>query len=229
MKKPLFLIPLLFLSACGKPKDPVKRGQAYFMGLGCITCHRVGERGGGQAGPDLTFVGFRKSPEWLDLWLRNPQKWKPGTSMPNFNLTDEVRADLVAYMASLKGDLYKGDKAPWNHPDVKDDPLKRGEVLFNRVGCVGCHGAAGEGGYVNNNVVGGKIPSLTFAADGYSKPEMHERVAKGKESDPADPSQPAPLIRMPAWGEVLAPDEIDALVDYVTSLRPSTGGDDWSE
>lgn len=228
MKKALLLIPLFILSACGKPKDPVQRGKAYFVGLGCITCHRVGERGGGQAGPDLTFVGFRKSPEWLDLWLKDPQKWKPGTSMPNFKLTDEVRADLVAYMSSLKGDLYKGDKAPWNHPDLKDDAVKRGEVLFNRVGCVGCHGGNGEGGYVNNNVVGGKIPSLTFAADGYSHEEMHERITKGKVSDPADASLPAPLIQMPAWGQVLTPDEIDALVAYVSSLRPS-GGDDWSE
>lgn len=228
MKKALLLIPLFVLSACGKPKDPVQRGKAYFVGLGCITCHRVGDRGGGQAGPDLTFMGFRKSPEWLDTWLKDPQKWKPGTSMPNFKLTDEVRGDLVAYMASLKGDLYKGDKAPWNHPSLTEDSVKRGEVIFNRVGCVGCHGSHGEGGYMNNNVVGGKIPSLTYAADGYSKEEMHERIAKGIKSEPADLSQPAPMIEMPAWEKVLTSEEIDAVVDYVNSLRPA-GGDDWSE
>lgn len=226
---PLFLcLAAVLLTACGKPKDPVERGKAYFVGLGCITCHRVGDRGGGQAGPDLTFVGFRKTPEWLDLWLKDPHKWKPGTSMPNFKLKDDVRADIVAYMSSLKGELYRGGKEPWNHPSVKDDPIKRGEVLFNRVGCVGCHGGKGEGGYVNNNFVGGKIPSLTFAADGYSKDEMHERIAEGKTSDPADPGQPAPMIAMPRWEEKLSSDEIDALVDYVTSLRPA-GGDDWSE
>jgi hypothetical protein len=69
----------LLLAACGKPKDPVARGKAYFVGLGCITCHRVGDRGGGQAGPDLTFVGYRKSPEWMDLW-------RPGEVPPAENV-----------------------------------------------------------------------------------------------------------------------------------------------
>ncbi len=229
MKKSLFLAFLFLLSACGKPKDPAVRGQAYFVGLGCITCHRVGNRGGGQAGPDLTFVGFRKSPEWLDRWLKDPSAWKAGTSMPNFKLTDEVRGDLVAYLSSLKGELYIQGPKPWDAPDVKDDSIKRGEVLFNKVGCVGCHGSQGAGGYPNNNVVGGKIPSLTFAADGYSKEEMHKRIADGKKSDPADASQPAPLIYMPRWEEKLTADEIDAVVDYVMSLRPQDKKSDWSE
>ena len=57
---------------------------------------------------------------------------------------------------------------------------------------------------------------------------LHERIAKGKTSDPADASQPAPMIEMPAWEKVLTPEEIDAVIDYVYSLRPA-GGDDWSE
>jgi mono/diheme cytochrome c family protein len=229
VKKALLLVSLFLLAACGKPKDPAARGKAYFVGLGCITCHRVGERGGGQAGPDLTFVGFRKTPEWMDLWLKDPQAWKPGTSMPNYHLKDDVRADLVAYLTSLKGELYRDGKEPWNLPAVKDDPIKRGEVIFNRVGCVGCHGSNGAGGYPNNNVVGGKIPSLTFAADGYSKEEMHQRIAEGKKSDSADGSKAPPLIYMPRWEEKLQPDEIDAVVDYVTSLRPQDKKSDWSE
>jgi mono/diheme cytochrome c family protein len=225
MKNSLAFLALV-LAACGRSDDPVARGKAYFVGMGCITCHRVGDKGGGQAGPDLTFVGFRKSPEWLDLWLKDPSAWKPGTSMPNFKLRDNARADLVAYMVSLKGDLYSAKK-PWAG---EDNATKRGEIIFNRAGCVGCHGDHGRGGYVNNNVVGGKIPSLTLAADGYSKPEMAERISKGKISDPADPAQPHPLIAMPAWGEKLSPEEIDALVEYVTSLRPKTQEkDDWAE
>jgi mono/diheme cytochrome c family protein len=229
LKKLLFLTSILLLSACGKPKDPAQRGKAYFVGLGCITCHRVGDRGGGQAGPDLTFVGFRKEPAWLDLWLKDPHAWKPGTSMPNFHLRDDVRADIVAYLVTLKGELYRDGKEPWNAPSVKDDPVKRGEVLFNKVGCVGCHGSQGKGGYPNNNVVGGRIPSLTLAADGYSKEEMHKRIADGKHSDSADASQPAPMIYMPRWEEKLKPDEIDALVEYVYSLRPQDKKSDWSE
>ncbi len=220
---------LLTLAACGGSKSPEERGRSYFVGMGCITCHRVGEQGGGQAGPDLTTVGFRKTPEWLDLWLKNPSDWKPGTAMPNFKLRDNVRSDLVAYMASLKGDLYRRNP-PWDATGLKDDPVKRGEVLFNRVGCVGCHGDHGKGGYTNNNVVGGKILSLTYVADGYSKEELKTLLRAGRVSEPADAAQPAPMIRMPAWKDYLNEDEMDALVDYLFSLKPAPkAGDDWGE
>jgi mono/diheme cytochrome c family protein len=222
------LIFLLILSACGKAKDPVARGKAYFVGLGCITCHRVGDKGGGQAGPDLTNIGFRKSPEWLDLWLKDPHAWKPGTPMPNFKLKDDVRQDIVAYMVSLKGELYRQDP-PWDTPALKADPVKRGEALFNKAGCVGCHGAKGVGGFPNNNVVGGKIPSLTFVADGYSKEELTERIEGGVKPEMADPSKPAPMIEMPAWKNYLKDDEIRDLVEYLYSLKPAGSGDDWSE
>ncbi len=225
-----FLLPaVLLFTACQKPQDPVARGRAHFVGLGCNTCHTIAGRGGGQAGPDLTYVGFRKSPEWLDLWLKDPAAWKPGTAMPNFKLQDNVRADIVAYMSTLKGDAYRQDP-PWDAPKFAGDPVKRGEALFQYAGCVGCHGVKGAGGYVNNNVVGGKIPALTFTADGYSKEELKDLLAKGRVSTPEDPSKPAPLIAMPAWGQVLKEDEIEALVEYVYSLRPAKqAGDDWSE
>lgn len=206
----------------------MERGRAYFEGLGCITCHRVGNKGGGQTGPDLTTVGLRKTPEWLDLWLKDPAAWKPGTAMPSYKLKDHVRADLVAYLASLKGELYR-QSPPWDRAERMADPVKRGEMLFNRLGCVGCHGDSGQGGYTNNNVVGGKIPALTYTADGYSKEELKTLLRHGRVSIPADPAQPAPMLRMPAWGDYLKDDELDALVEYVFSLRPqSTGQDDWS-
>jgi hypothetical protein len=56
-----------------------ERGASRFVGLGCVSCHRVGERGGGQAGPDLTTTGLRHSKEWLDLWMKAPKEWKPNT------------------------------------------------------------------------------------------------------------------------------------------------------
>lgn len=216
------------LSACQSASDPVSRGKAYFTGLGCNTCHAVAGEGG-QVGPDLTFVGFRKTPEWMEMKLQDPAQWRAASPMPKFNLTAPVRKDVVAYLASLKGEHYLKDK-PWDHPDVKDDLVKRGEMIYNRVGCVGCHGVAGAGGFPNNNVVGGQIPALKLAADGYSKEEMHERISDGKKSDPEDPAKPAPMIEMPAWKNLLSHEEIDALVEYVYSVRPArAAGDDWSE
>ena len=62
-------------------------------------------------GPDLTHVGGRRTivggllennPEQLARWLRNPPAVKPGSRMPNYQLTDEQIEDLVAYLGSLR-------------------------------------------------------------------------------------------------------------------------------
>lgn len=194
------------------------RGKAYFASFGCNSCHRIGNEGG-TLGTDLTYVGFTRSPEWLDLWLKNPQNWKKNTLMPEFNLPDSVRKDLVSYLSTLKGELYRTNP-PWNRAEWMNDAVKRGEAIFASVGCRGCHGEAGKGGYPNNNVHGGLIPSLTRVADGYSKDELKERIRKGIESIAKNPDQPPPMLRMPAWGEVLKEDELEALVEYLFSLRP---------
>jgi mono/diheme cytochrome c family protein len=228
MLKRLCTLALLcgFLAACQSQKTPEALGKAYVSGFGCLTCHRVGNEGG-TVGPDLTFIGFRKSPEWLDLWLKDPHAWKPDTNMPNFHIRDDIRKAMVAYMMTLKGQDYLGEKAPWNAASLKDDTLKRGETIFNRVGCSGCHGTAGAGGYPNNNVVGGKIPSLKFVSDGYSKEELVEKITKGvPQSDKEDPNGPAPMLHMPSWGQVLKKEEIEALADYLISLKPASSGDD---
>lgn len=206
----------------------VKRGKALFTGFGCVKCHSVAGKGG-EYGPDLTTIGFRKSDAWLDQWLRDPHSWKTDTVMPNLNLTDRVRGDLVAYLGSLKGQDYAGAAAPWRHPELASDPVKRGEMIFNKAGCVGCHGRAGVGGYPNNNVVGGRIPALTLVADGFSKDELETKIRVGVPK-PAkeDPSGPDPMISMPAWGQLLGDDDLDALADYLVSLKPKTSAaSDW--
>jgi mono/diheme cytochrome c family protein len=223
-----FLVAAASLAACsGGGSDPVLKGQAAFTGFGCVKCHTIGGEGG-TYGPDLTFVGFRKSKQWIDMWLTNPHAWKPTTAMPNFHLPEEVRAELVEYLSAQKGDGYRKGNEPWQLAELKDDQVKRGETIFNKAGCVACHGLRGAGGYPNNNVAGGQIPSLTNAADGYSKDELKTLLHKGRIAAIADPSQPAPMINMPEWGKVLKDDEIDSVVEFVYSLKPkATKGDEW--
>ena len=88
----------------------------------CGICHST-EPGEAKLGPSLFGVvgrkiasepGFRYSPgiqklnsdSWtpqkLDEWLQNPSKMAPGTAMA-FNLGNEKdRADVIAYLATLK-------------------------------------------------------------------------------------------------------------------------------
>lgn len=203
------------LAACQHASTPVARGELYFDALGCAKCHSIGDKGG-TWGPNLTFIGVRKSPQWLDIWLKDPHAWRKQTVMPNFHLRDNIRADLVAYLSAQKGQAW-GQKRPWqDHPELTS--VQRGQILFNKAGCVACHSQDGRGGYPNNNVVGGQIPALTKVAEGYTKEELMNKIRNGVIPTPADPSQPAPMVFMPQWGKVLSDPEISDVADYLISL-----------
>lgn len=216
------------LSACQPDKsDKVAVGRAYFDALGCAQCHAVGERGNAHWGPDLTTIGHRKSADWLHVWLKDPHAWRKETVMPNFHLTDETREAIVSYLITLKGQDWEKTGKPWDK-DGLSGPA-RGEVVFNKAGCVGCHSQGGRGGFPNNNVVGGQIPSLTKVVEGYTKEELVVKIRSGVTPAPADPGQPAPMIFMPKWGELLKDDEIESVAEYLMSLGAKSGGpkSDW--
>jgi cytochrome c oxidase subunit 2 len=86
-------------------------GQALFGQLGCAGCHSIQGISTGQVGPDLThfksrdvFAGsiFQNDDNSLRAWLLNPPKEKPGSVMPNLNLTQDNINKLVAYLDTLK-------------------------------------------------------------------------------------------------------------------------------
>jgi cytochrome c oxidase subunit 2 len=89
-----------------------QQGQFVFQGRTCGSCHAIaGTPFTGQAGPNLTRFGSRptisagvlvNTPENLARYLRDPQAVKPGIFMPNFRLTEEEIAALVAYLGSLQ-------------------------------------------------------------------------------------------------------------------------------
>lgn len=211
----------LIMTGCssqGAPQDAAARGERDFNGLGCVQCHQIGDRGHAW-GPDLTMLGFRKSATWIDQWLKDPHAWNPKTVMPNFNLKDSTRADLVAFLSAQKGQAWK--EKPWAVASAAAlPPAERGRIIFNAVGCVSCHAKDGYGGYPNNNVAGGLINSLTLVTEGFSKAELHQKVKGGAVPIPDDSSRPAPMLQMPKWGEKLNEREISDVVEYLYTLAP---------
>ena len=217
--KVLTAVLLAALAGCQRATDPVARGREYFHAFGCVRCHAIGATGA-HYGPDLSYIGFRKTAAWLDLWLGNPHAWKGHTVMPNLHLPESVRKDLVAFLAEQKGEAFARDGKPWEAPALAKDPIKRGETIFLHAGCVGCHGIAGVGGNPNNNVVGGEIPSLRGVRDRYNAEELVEKIRLGSIPGAANPHKPAPMVRMPVWGKVLLPAEMKALAAYLVTLDP---------
>ncbi len=215
---PALAVALAACSAQTPLTDPVARGERDFNGLGCVKCHQIGDKGHAW-GPDLTMLGFRKSSAWIDAWLKDPHAWNPKTLMPNFHLKPETRADLVAYLSAQKGQAWP--VKPWQTPEAAAlSSAERGKIIFNAVGCVSCHAKDGYGGYPNNNVAGGLVNALTKVTEGYSRPELHQKIKGGAIPIPNDSKQPLPMLQMPKWGEQLSAKEIDAVVEYLYTLAP---------
>ena len=83
--------------------EAARRGEQLFQTLGCRGCHIVG-RTGGYVGPDLSDSGRRLKPGWIEAWLSEPGKWKPGTLQPNYGLKPEEARALTAYLMTLSTD-----------------------------------------------------------------------------------------------------------------------------
>jgi len=66
----------------------------------CSACHATGGEGG-TVGPALDGVSTRFSTEQLHSWLKDPQAYKPGTAMPNLNLSDDTIQELVTFLNTL--------------------------------------------------------------------------------------------------------------------------------
>lgn len=212
MRRALCLLALL-TAACA-PSEPVSQGRAYYAASSCRNCHRIGAEGR-SAGPDLSFVGFRQSPEWLDLWLKDPKAWRPQTTMPDPRLSPTARRQIVLYLSELKGQDMK--PRPW---ESLTEPVAKGRLIFQRAGCIACHGPAGRGGYPNSNVPGREIPVLARTARTFTKAELVAKIRLGSTPQKEDASGPAPLVRMPAWGEVLSDSELEAVAEYLLTIKP---------
>lgn len=114
------LVAPAFCAAGSKPN--IENGKATFNTM-CSVCHAVQATGGPIEGPNLLGVVGRKAASeptftrysaalkasgltWnkktLNQFLVNPGKKVPGTLMPMLIPDDRTRADVVAYLATLK-------------------------------------------------------------------------------------------------------------------------------
>ncbi|MBI1903928.1 MAG: c-type cytochrome [Planctomycetia bacterium] len=124
--------------------DP-KAGQAalgrLLLGeLNCVACHEPPAAAAAhlapKAAPILDQVGGRVRPEALRAMIADPQKAKPGTTMPDVLSSlpaDEKQAAVESLVHFLASTGAVRDTAP-DHAAAG-----RGEALFHSVGCVGCH------------------------------------------------------------------------------------------
>jgi cytochrome c551/c552 len=115
-----------------------------------------------KVGPNLKDVRLKLRKEWIPVWLRNPQGFRPGTKMPTFwrfadnqdsgpHMRDADGEDQIhAIAAYLWQDGFEGKL-----PEQQRGDTAHGKDLFETRGCLGCHSIGDE-----ENKLGG-----TFAAN----------------------------------------------------------------
>jgi cytochrome c oxidase subunit 2 len=86
-------------------------GAVLFRQKGCASCHTVNGYSAGELGPDLTHLQQRKvfagatfdlNKQNLRVWLRDPPGEKPGSLMPNLELSEAEITKLIAYLETLR-------------------------------------------------------------------------------------------------------------------------------
>ena len=179
---------------------------------------------------------------WIDEHFKDPQQVTraepaigiPESPMPNYDLTDEESRMLTALVLSFGSQVEKeerpipsrfkipapAEKAP---EPVYASSIEHGKAVYQKYGCVACHGIEGRGGIRNNNMdLGEEVPPLVYVAEGFSREALKETIREGKYPARADRSGPTPPLWMPSWKQKLSEAELDAVVDYLLSLHPES-------
>ena len=89
----------------------VKRGERLVSTYGCASCHEISATAPrGEVGPPLRGIAsrsyiaghFANDEIWMTRWLEHPQALKPGTAMPDLNVTRRDALDIAAYLATMR-------------------------------------------------------------------------------------------------------------------------------
>ncbi|MGB0600120.1 MAG: hypothetical protein ACPGLY_25865 [Rubripirellula sp.] len=123
------------------------QGLALLDHFRCAHCH-VGLSGNAvpaALAPNLDSVTSRIDPTYLTRFVADPQKMKPGTSMPHVlgHLDDATREETVSAIIAY---LRSRSEAAFHREPIDDAAAQRGEEMFHRIGCVACHSPRDEDG-----------------------------------------------------------------------------------
>ena len=210
------------------PSD-IPVGQRVFVQR-CAVCHGPDGRGNGPAAPSL-IPHPRNFTEGLFKYKSTPGDKPPldsdlirvvsnglhASAMPYFKdiLSEAEIREVVKYIKGMSPVF--NDSTPEALaitanilPDAES--IARGKNLFMESGCVGCHGPNGRGGLPFDESTGYPVVSRDLTAPwtfrGGSDPEqIWLRITTGMATGP-----------MPAYEEILTPNERWDVVNYVLSL-----------
>jgi mono/diheme cytochrome c family protein len=132
------------VAVSGKAAADPTAGASLYGESFCASCHAVqnaaGNVVGGNVGPELTRIGSKAKPEWLQGWLKNPRIYDPTTAMPHYRFNDAQVATLAGFLeakadSDLLGSIHLDSATP--------EQIAHGKRLVSDYGCASCHEIAG--------------------------------------------------------------------------------------
>lgn len=186
----------------------VIRGKHLFDKNNCMGCHTIMGEGAYYA-PELTKVYDRRGPDWIKLFLKDPQAMYPGErKMTQYNFKDEEMDDLVAFFKwigemDLNGFPAKPDIAPAAAAPVSAAPAAGAAARPAMLAtiCMSCHSIGGQGGAVG--------PAFDGVGSRMTEAEIAAFIA--------DPQKVRPGTAMPNLG--LSEPVKNELASYLAGLR----------
>jgi cytochrome c2 len=137
-------------------------------------------------------MALSRGAEWIAGHAIDPEVIAPGVREPPTQRTEREVAALVAYVRRVNRHPYPG--YPQN--------IETAATVWARY-CVGCHILDGDGGKDG--------PNLSDAGSKHDLPTLKSWIT--------DPEAVNPLAEMPAFGERLSPEQLDAIAGYLASRR----------
>jgi len=199
--------------------ESVAAGAHDFTQFACAQCH--GDRGRGGVSTDvpaLSQIGKQLSVAQLKQIIDHGLGESANPTKPYMPVWGQVIsahqvADLVAYIrAGLP--VVPGAVPP---PVITaQGPTVEGSLLYQRYGCVNCHGPNGLGGVPNPQSPDKAIPALS-GADFFSEFNTDQKITDVIRSGSVIGR--APIVSMPHWGGIIPESQLQALVAYIKTLK----------
>ena len=199
-------------------------GKELFQSYDCLACHRIGKTGR-FIGPNLTWLGIRKTRDWETVWLRDPNAYKPGTFMPNFHLGENEIEALTTYLSSLTGGENETSRE-WESITaffLDARPRERGRLVAERLACWSCHGPTLDEGIKNPNALPDEfVPPINTAYLDFEEEDLMAIIMEGSKPLKVDAEGPEPPFSCPPWKNALDENELDDLLSYLNSIVPES-------
>jgi mono/diheme cytochrome c family protein len=216
------------VAAWSKNPELVSQGEVLFKQMFCSTCHslavtRAGETKliGGDIGPELTKVGSKVNPDWLVVWLRDPQAYLPHTRMSWYGWSDEDLYKVTQYITTKLSDSDLLTNVPQLGPPT-DQEVELGKRLFQEKGCGSCHSIAGLNPQKDFGPDLSALGAKNASELEFGKAAIPHHLVSYIQAKLQDPTSVNPAARMPQYNWNAA--DLDAITTALLSMKgaPST-------